>query len=239
MSDIRRIIEDNIKSYIATRPRSLQTRIGPSELGMECYRHFAHRIAGVKVEDGEAWLPLIGSAVHDVLSHLLDFDWYTEMLVEVGEVGGQKITGHLDAYHLPTGMIVDFKVVGENTLRAAKRNGPSVQYQTQLQLYAKGAIASGVQVAGVCLAYLPRNNMSLGASHYWFDEVRPAVAEAALDRANQTHEMLEDLRIRHGWAAQEQYLRALPRTADCWDCKRELSAQPIEQGSLMASMLAN
>ena len=65
-SEIQQIIVNNINSA----PRSLQKTIGPSELGTDCVHCLAAKLAGWKQIKGAAWLPFIGTCVHEHFERL-------------------------------------------------------------------------------------------------------------------------------------------------------------------------
>ena len=66
--EIRLIIE----AHIANQPRSLQKEIGPSELGTDCLHCLAARLAGWEKRQSAAWLPFIGTCVHERFEHLFN-----------------------------------------------------------------------------------------------------------------------------------------------------------------------
>jgi hypothetical protein len=185
--EMRRIIEDAINAS----PRSLQKRIGPSEVGTPCDRCLAHKLAGTPEKEAHApWLPFIGTAVHASLEDIFTevnrdqpVRWLTEMKVSVGEIGGQDITGHADLFDLATGSVIDFKITGATTLKKA-RGGPSTTYRTQAHLYGRGFARRGLTVNRVRIAYLPRNSVHLGDAVIWSEPYDEQVALRALERAN-------------------------------------------------------
>lgn len=67
-TEIRGIIED----HITNQPRSLQKEIGPSELGTDCLHCLAARLAGWEKRQSAAWLPFIGTCVHERFEHLFN-----------------------------------------------------------------------------------------------------------------------------------------------------------------------
>lgn len=183
----------HIKAGINAHPRSLQTRIGPSELGVPCTRRLAYKLAGateVNTRDA-AWKPTVGTAVHTWLQDTfteanrgLDAArWLVELSVDVGEVGGTPITGHVDLYDRVTATVIDWKIVGAASLKAKKATGPGEQYRAQAHLYGRGLVRRGLPVDTVMLAFLPQN-ADLHASHIWHEPYDEQVALAALARAN-------------------------------------------------------
>lgn len=182
-----------INHTISNSPRSLQTRIGPSELGMECDRCLILKLAGLAPEDGHtSWLPAIGTAVHEwletvIVRHLITSGsdrWLPEAQVTVGNIGNQIITGHSDLYDAHTGTIVDYKVVGTSTLKQTRRDGPKLTYQRQAHLYGLGHVNAGRPVNTVAIWYLPRNGFTINDGLWWETPYDQATAEQALARAN-------------------------------------------------------
>jgi hypothetical protein len=58
----------------ADRPRSKQTALGPSEVGMECQRALAYRLLNTpeKPDPRLPWAPFIGTAVHAAIAEALE-----------------------------------------------------------------------------------------------------------------------------------------------------------------------
>jgi len=189
---VRHILEASMMNA----PRTLQERIGPSELGVECDRCLAHMLAGTPQRPEAAWLPQIGSACHEwaegvMLRHELtraDLGipgrYLPECEVTVGVVGGVEITGHTDLFDLASGTVCDYKVVGKTTLTKAKSKGASLQYQRQAHLYGKGWADAGYTVKSVAIFFLPRNAMTLGDTYSWQADYDQTIAEATLARAD-------------------------------------------------------
>ena len=93
-----------IETAIGGQARSQQTRIGPSELGMDCLHCLACKLAGIPEKRDAAWLPWVGTAVHAQLEDVFHafnaaagtVRFLIETTVSVGEVAGVDITGHAD-----------------------------------------------------------------------------------------------------------------------------------------------
>lgn len=118
-----------IRHAIAHHPRSLQKRIGPSEVGTPCDRRIGYKLLGQpENERGDAWKPTVGIAVHAWLEKAAEdanlaqvisaggliedhqLEWVTEQSVTVGYLhDGTAITGSADLYHRPTATIIDHK----------------------------------------------------------------------------------------------------------------------------------
>jgi hypothetical protein len=184
-----------IRTSIRDNPRSLQTRIGPSELGTPCDRWLSHKLLDtLPVNDRQApWLPTIGTAVHAWLEDTFAIDnvrhvengraerWLLEQRLNVGTVGGQSITGSCDLYDTITATVVDWKIVGKTRLEKYKRHGPGEQYRVQAHAYGRGWVRKGFAVEQVAICFLPRNG-ELTETVWWHEPYDEQVAVAALAR---------------------------------------------------------
>lgn len=193
---VRDELLDVITRTITAHPRSAQKRIGPSEIGTPCQRRLGYRLAGVeKVNDGAAWRPTVGTAVHEWLewaflrdNHLAtpdgatDTRWLLEHSLDVGEIAGVTITGKCDIYDRITATSIDWKNVGVTTLRSARANGPSPQYRAQAHLYGRGWARRGLPIETVAVFYLPSNG-ELSDAHYWHEPYNEQIALDALTNA--------------------------------------------------------
>lgn len=183
---------DVIEAAIAHQPRSLQVRIGPSEIGMPCRRCLVHKLAGTPMSEEAAWLPFIGTCVHEELEHIvmkhettkaslgMPHRYLPEAKVTVGVVDGVPITGHSDLFDTHTGTVVDYKVVGANTLAKVKSKGAKDQYRIQAHAYGKGWEDAGYQVRSVLVWFMPRNDLTLRRGLVWQEPYDRSVAEEAI-----------------------------------------------------------
>lgn len=217
-----------IEHGLAHQPRSLQKRIGPSELGADCTHCLAAKLAGWEKSQDRAWLPAIGTGVHLLLEELftkLESENTTgaprflmEQRVTVGTIGGTPITGSTDLVDLHAGMTVDWKIVGPSSLKKYKA-GPSATYRAQAHLYAKGWRAAGYPIDHVSICFLPRNSPNMRDGFWWHEPYNAEVAETVLARANALHQTISALEqvsidTRDAWISQ------LPRADGCFDCAR-------------------
>lgn len=205
MSELKDEMHSIIEASMAYHPRSLQKRIGPSQLGTDCMRCLTHWLAGDEERQDLAWLPWIGTSVHERLELLMvennnvrvslgmPWRWITEATVTVGTVGGTEITGSTDLFDPETGTVLDYKCVGTTTLRKARAHGPSQQYRTQAALYSLGWTAQGYEVKKNVIWFLPRNSISLRDGYWWEAPPDVQAAREALDRANRIHDALSQL----------------------------------------------
>ena len=221
-----------IENAIAAHPRSLQKRIGPSEIGIECDRRILYKIAGVEEPPRPpAWKPAVGTAVHDQLERWFDAtnpsgdvaktDWVTEWEITVGMLGAgpdaTPITGHSDLFHVPTGTVIDHKIIGPKQLTKYRLHGPSQQYRVQAHLYGKGFTETGGwgDAKHVAISFLPRDG-ELGKSYWWQEPYNPHLALDALNRLNALYGLLQIVGL-------EAALRTKELCTDEWCpwCSRE------------------
>jgi hypothetical protein len=143
--------------------RSMQTTIGPSELGSACDRKIAYRLAGTpEVNWWSDPLPaIVGTAVHTWLEHAVtEFQskhfmdrWVTEITVQPDAM----VKGHCDLYDKDLACVIDWKTVSPTKLKAWKSAGPPDHYKAQVNLYGMGLIKAGFEVRKVCLVAVPRS----------------------------------------------------------------------------------
>lgn len=236
VTDALTIIENGIRQ----QPRSQQKLIGPSEIGTDCDHCLAAKLAGwEETERDVAWLPFIGTAVHAELAGIFETDnarastagrrprWRVEQRVEVGTIGGHHISGTCDLYDTATGTVLDWKIVGAQTLRTAKA-APKPVYRIQGQLYGLGQKNAGHTPRKVAIAHLPRNAVSLAHAVIHVEDYDPAIAHQALERANRIHANLTTLaaisdEIRDSWITSQE------RAPGCFSCPRYTDWTPTSR----------
>lgn len=186
---------DIIADSIVNQPRSLQKRIGPSEMGVECERAILHKLNGdQEPRGGIPWKPTIGTAVHTYLEEAFEKAsapgqeqagrWLTERRVTVGEIAGTTITGSTDLFDTWTGTVMDHKIIGKSTGKKYRAHGPSRQYYIQAMLYGKGWKAAGHNVKMVAICFLPREGELSGDTFIWTAPYDEQAALDAIARAN-------------------------------------------------------
>jgi hypothetical protein len=185
-----------IRDAITNAPRSLQKRIGPSELGHDCARRIGYKLADFPENPNQLpnWKATVGTAIHTWLEHVLDNDnltyanghngeerWYVENKVSVGDLNGDDIDGTTDAYDRVTGTVIDWKTCGPAMLKKYRRQ-ISGQYRKQAHLYGRGWQRKGLTVRHVMVVFLPRNG-ELSETVVWHEPYDVQVALDALERA--------------------------------------------------------
>ncbi|HLU44561.1 MAG TPA: hypothetical protein VKZ67_06015, partial [Natronosporangium sp.] len=195
-------MRDVLTSLDASRPRSRQTTLGPSELGTPCQRQIAMKLAGVPrqlPDHRPPWAPMQGTAVHGLMEEALRFHnqqlgrerWVVEERLRIDH----EISGSGDAYDLDHQMVVDWKYVGTTALRKVKRSTVpnhdlvSPDYRVQAHLYGYGHARAGRPVKWVRLVFLARSH-NYDDSAEWTEAYQPEIAIAALDRYYATQDLI-------------------------------------------------
>lgn len=204
--ELKRLLVEVVRHADRTTARSQQKALGPSQVGDECMRRIAYNLANVAPVNtlGDPWFAIVGSAVHDWLAHAIDkYDAAQGRIKEsdrrflseyrvTASVDGLNITGTCDLFDTETGTVIDHKVVGPTALKSYRANGPSVRYETQVQVYGLGHEQAGRQVNTVALAFFPRNGY-LDDMYVWQKPYSRPLAEAALRRIRSIGAMIEPL----------------------------------------------
>ncbi|WP_433368409.1 hypothetical protein ACQPZX_41505 [Actinoplanes sp. CA-142083] len=204
--ELRQVLID----FEANRPRSMQTALGPSELGTACQQQIGRKLAGAprRPITEPTWAPFQGTAVHaSMADEVVPFwnkqlgreRWLAEdrlaaMEALPGVDGGPAeypaVEGNGDAYDQDHDMVVDWKHVGTTALdklRAGKRRGMhpaeqvSPEYRVQGHIYGLGHAAKGRKVRWVRLVLLARS-WKYDDSEEWTEEYREDIAMKAITR---------------------------------------------------------
>lgn len=196
--------------------RSRQTVIGISEVGMDCRRCVARKLAEKPRTPDGSWFPFIGTAVHDQLEHGFTDRWPDDYMLEnrlhVHSYKGLELGGSCDMFVPHKGIVNDWKVVGQTALKDAAKGKIKNQYRIQAMLYGLGWVKKGHEVTHVSLTFLPRDldlpNAEVVMLRY--DE------QVAIDALAQL-EMLIDAAELVGWDA---VIDKQPKASFCWDCRK-------------------
>jgi hypothetical protein len=206
------LVRQLIADHDANRPRSQQTAVGPSNLSSPCSRKLVYQLLDIPptAPANTSLMAWVGTAVHTQMEQALadDPDWVTEQHLTIKVAKGITITGTLDAFHKPTGTVVDWKTVGPSALAKYRAQTPD-NYLTQVSLYGLMAVMSGKwQVNHTAICYIPRNGHLADIHldiHPW-DQDR---ADAALRRLQALHDAA---------AAGPTVLPLIPTGDDCRYC---------------------
>lgn len=190
-----------IEQAIIGQPRSQQTRIGPSELGVPCDRRLGYHFGAVTKTRPEeaAWKPYVGTALHEQVGNVIarhemarfaDGDpttvtrHHVEERVSVGDVNGVEITGSCDWFDEATGFVGDWKFTTRNLIREHYRpHGPGEQYRRQAHLYGRGWQRAGYDVRHVGVIFMTRDG-EFSDRHLWSEPYDEQVAIDTLERAS-------------------------------------------------------
>lgn len=231
--EIRTIIETHIRN----QPRSQQVELGPSELGTTCLHCLGAKLAGWPQASQQAgWLAFEGTAIHAQFEQLFPtlnktgFDpnadnvrFETEKKVTAGHLnglyGGYEIGGHIDLFDRQNAATIDWKCVGNTTIRTVKANGPSQQYQVQASLYGLGLQNAEEPIRRSCIYFLPRNGVSLNDAIAWEADWDPQPGKWALARAQLLVNLMDCIEQAEGPDVRDAWISQLPKATDhCFDC---------------------
>lgn len=190
---VARQLTKAVRDYSNNRPRSLQRRIGPSEVGTPCTRLLGYKIAGVEpvnTTGGDPWASFVGTATHAELDAVFTplEGWATEVRIRVDDE--LELAGSADLIRLFDGVtVIDHKVVGVPTMKKARAQGPAGYYVTQANLYAHGLISMGVPVEWVAIAYWPRSGR-LNDIYVWLQKYDQDIADKGLARLSTLRQLI-------------------------------------------------
>lgn len=193
--------------------RSRQTVIGISEVGMDCRKCVARKLAEKPRTPDGSWFPFIGTAVHAQLEEGFSRwdDYILEEKLFVHEYKNLKLAGSCDVYH-KSGVVNDWKVVGQEALKKAAKGQIKNQYRIQAMLYGLGWKKKGHDVTHVALTFLPRD-LDLPNAQVVMLKYDEQVAMDALAQL----ELLIDAAEIIGWDA---VIDKQPKASFCWDCRK-------------------
>lgn len=199
--------------------RSLQQAIGISEIGSDCRKCVARKLAGRPKKPEGSWFPFIGTSVHAALEDGFarwPDDYHLEERLHVFDYKSLKLTGSCDmgAYSVDGEHFIvnDWKVVGEKKIKEAQKGKVSDQYRIQAMLYGYGWEQLGKNVSHVSITFLPRDLDLMHAEVVMLRYDRN-VATDALDAAVALIDTAELV----GWDA---VIEKQPKASFCWDCKK-------------------
>jgi hypothetical protein len=201
--------------------RSKQIEIGISEVGMDCKKCIARKLAKTPRNIDGAWYPYIGTAVHNSLEEGFNskfpIDYKLEERLFVHEYKDLKLTGSCDMFAFTgnngwNGIVNDWKVVGKTALEDARKGKIKDQYRVQAMLYGYGWAQKGYNVSHVSLTFLPRE-----------DKLENAVvvmlrydAQVALESLAALESMIDAAEL-VGW---DKVIDKQPKASFCFSCRR-------------------
>lgn len=225
-----------IKWHEFNSPRSMQKRIGPSEMGDPCDRRIGYRVAEVpEVNRGfDPWAAIVGTSIHSWLDDAISA-WVTKTgnkawLTETPVTLDGFIKGRSDLFNVDEACVIDHKGAGPSTMKKMVKEGPGPGYVVQVQLYGYGYEQLGYQVKKVALAFYPRAGW-LRDMYVWTADYDRDVALAALDRVSRIASQVIELEILkesngHRW----EQVEATPSDY-CGFCPWFVSNRSLEMGA--------
>jgi hypothetical protein len=161
-AELRRVLLE----HAARAPRTLQQHLGPSELGVECDRQVAGKMAALPVTNhvADPWPSIVGTALHAWAAEAFQSDNLRHATLRW--VAEQRVTPHpdhpgtADLYDALEAAVVDHKFLGESSMAKIRKGWPR-HYLVQLLLYGLGYHLLGLPVRRVALAAYPRTAATL------------------------------------------------------------------------------
>ena len=152
--------------YAAEDARTVQTHLGPSELGVECDRQVAGKMAGLPATNHvvDPWPSIRGKALHSHAEGVFSADNLRRGLLRW--VVEQRVTPHpehpgtADLYDGCEYCVGDHKFLGESSMAKVRKGWPR-HYLVQLLLYGLGYWLMGLPVRRVALIAYPATAASL------------------------------------------------------------------------------
>lgn len=173
-AEIRRVVLE----HAARAPRTLQTHLGPSELGVACDRQVAGKMAALPATNhvADPWPSIVGTACHAWTAEAFEADNARHGVLRW--VAEQKVTPHpehpgtADLYDALERAVVDHKFLGVSSMAKIRRITAAGSWQAraglwprhylvQLLLYGLGYHLMGLPVRRVVLAAYPRTAATL------------------------------------------------------------------------------
>lgn len=211
--------------------RSLQQEIGISEVGSDCRKCVARKLALVYKKPDGSWFPFIGTAVHDALEKGFADRWPNEYKLEnrlqVHKYKSLNLGGSCDMACLVDGVLIvnDWKIVGERKLKEAAKGKVSSQYRVQAMLYGYGWEQLGETPTHVALSFLPRDKDLPEAQVVMMRYDK----QIALDALKEIEKLIDIAEIM-GWDA---VIQKQPKASFCFDCKKYEQEEDGDLSSLV------
>ena len=157
---------EQMRAAFMSRPRSLQSTIGPSGAGDPCTRAVIYQLAGRREPpDARGGVNLkaeVGTMIHAGMEQIfrespLTGRYLTEVKLNIGRYAGRDLTGTCDLFDVLAGGVIDHKSKGASMMLHHRRHGMGEQYRVQCQLYGLGWHRLGMKVNWVGCLFIPRD----------------------------------------------------------------------------------
>jgi hypothetical protein len=207
--DTGEILAERIAALIVdtalNSPRSLQKRLGPSEVGDPCERRLTYKLLDWPKanEHQDPAANIIGTGFHTWMEEAFTrrqtvlpdgrprYKVEERVTVRDSTAPGAVIAGSTDLFDRLTGTVWDWKLVGISSLDDYRRKGPGPQYRTQAHLYGLGQENAGEQVERVAICFVGRYHEL--RVHVWTEPYDRQIAEQGLARLDRIRQQLVDL----------------------------------------------
>lgn len=196
-------------------PRSQQVAVGASELGGECDRALAYRVAGMAAVNlyTDPWPATVGTAIHlwleGAFRRFQEAAGAQRWLLEQTVHPDPLLRSHTDVFDTWDHMVLDWKTKGPKQMKKFQELGPTEKEKDQVSLYGKGQRAAGRRVEKVALVAVPRAGW-LSDMEVWVGEYDESRAERALARMYAIAERCLELDVQ----AQPQRFEEIPAHPD-------------------------
>jgi hypothetical protein len=184
----------------AHAPRSLQKRIGLSEVGEVCVRKSSYKLLDWEKTNPatDPWASISGTAIHTWLADAFEDQYDGEenklYLVEHPVRVTDELAGTADLFDIENKMVIDHKCVGATAMKSRKKDGMTHQQRVQINLYGLGIENElGVgSVEKVALAFYPLGGR-LDGLHTIVEPFNRQLALDAIARLQDTQVLLWQL----------------------------------------------
>lgn len=199
---LRREFTEVVVAGDKQRPRSMQTRLGPSGLGDPCTRRLAYGILEWPESNSTSDpLPsIVGTGAHAQFAEFFERrqellpDGRPRYLIEQRVTPRQDIPGSSDLFDRLHGLVADWKFQGKTKLDELKRHGPGLRYRVQSHVYGLGFENAGEDVRHVAVVGVPRGGF-LSGMVVWTEPYDRQIALDALARKDKTLELIGALDV--------------------------------------------
>jgi hypothetical protein len=205
--NIGEMLAERIAAFIVdtatNAPRSLQKRIGPSEVGDPCDRRLTYKILDwpTSAAESDPAASIIGTGFHSWMEEAfqrkqtpldgkLRYRIEERVTVRDSPLDATVVAGSSDLYDRATGTVWDWKLVGHTTLDEYRRKGPGPQYRTQAHLYGLGQENDGEHPRRVAICFVGRYHEL--RVHVWTEPYDRQVALDALNRLDRIRHRVDD-----------------------------------------------
>lgn len=240
----KRDITGQILDAITNHPRSLQKRIGPSEIGTPCTHCLAARLAGWEKKNwGSRGQPLKGQRS---IFGSSTFSWTRILAAQTTWLGDTRnggcarrpcgsatsATPRSQAAPTSSTSTPDKPSTGNSSAKTASKNtGPkALPIPTGSKpTYTAGAGNAEAAKSTQCRSYSCPHSQPRGDHFWWSEPYDEQIALAALERANHLDKQIRTLRAFAGEEAVTQWISGLDRADGCFDCRKYPDYTPPPQ----------